>query len=201
MGTRRPVAASRDGMGSRETKVCCSPQVGAGAGRDTPAHTGKLSQELAHHPTWEQAIDRVRGLLKGLLERGPRRAERALTSRERKGRACLCCTGNSPKGRMDRALMSTTGRPVPEPAFLLAAEMAPLGGSFDPQLGGGSWLNCRSTYKRQTPPRQKIPPHSVLLCIETNCVPCHECSKRPLRSLPSTQWRRATPSYPRMAVA
>lgn len=44
----------------------------------------------------EQARDRVRAA-KSLLERGPRQAERALTSRERKGRACLCGAGYYPQ--------------------------------------------------------------------------------------------------------
>jgi hypothetical protein len=37
---------------------------------------------------------------------------------------------------------------------------------------------------------------SVLLRIETNCVPCHECSKRPLRSLPSTRMAQGHPVLP-----
>jgi hypothetical protein len=149
----------------------------------------------------KQARDRVRAA-NSLLERGPRQAERALTSRERKGRACLCGAGYCPqKWNGSRPDVPKPGGPFPNRTSCLRPQMAPAPWSFDPQLGGDHGLNCRSTYKRQTSTRQKIPPHSVLLCIETNCVPCHECSKRPLRSLPSTQWRRATPSYPRMAVA
>jgi len=95
------------------------------------------------------------------------------------------------------------GGPFPIRQSCLRAQMAPAGWSFDPQFGGDHPLNCRGTYKRQTPPRQKIQPHSVLLCIETNCVPCHECSKRPLslfprpngagphRPTPVWQWPRA----------
>src|SRR5262245_36538126 len=121
---------------------------------------------------------------------------------EGNGRALVCLAGCCPTAAMDRALMSPN-RAVhyPDRHFLLEQQNRCPKKPFDPQLGGDPCPKLQEHLQIAAGAPANILPHSVLLRIETNSVPCHECSKRPLRSLPSTQWRRATPSYPRMAVA
>ena len=100
-----------------------------------------------------------------------------------------------PHLRMDRALtVLEAGRPIADTGL---ATHAARSGERSSALRSPIQGRPKGLYGyTEADSRQKILPHSVLLCIETNRRPWHEYGKRPSGSLPSTWPAQGHPVLP-----